>query len=110
MTQDKREPLFTFDTSNPQVISIFISQTGKDITDGDTSVMEDLVENIDQSLRNAGYMYNITLDVSKDTVTITPYEHVESFNQEVFDLIAEELQFTDNLLRGDEEDMNEDEE
>jgi hypothetical protein len=108
MTQEKIDPIFTFETSDPRVVLISLSQTGKDITNGDTSALEDMAENIDQSLRGAGYMYDININTEEGTVTITPFEHIESFNQEVFDLIAEELQFTDNLLRGDSEEDTED--
>ncbi len=111
MTQETHNPLFTFDTTNREVVLLALSETGKDLVGGNmSSVFEDLAENIDQSLRNAGYIYNIEVDTEAEQISIKPFENVEPFNQEVFDIIAEELLFTDNLLRDDEDgDMDEDE-
>lgn len=100
MTKHAPEPVFSFETSDPKIVRISISKTGKDIIAQDIeNIFTDLAENIDQSLRTAGYMYNIVADMKNHTMNITPFEDIESFNQEVFDIIAEELQFTDNLVR-----------
>ena len=104
MTQTQQDPIFTFDTTDPAIVSISLSKTGKDIVQENTqSVLEELGENIDQSLRGAGYMYNISIDEEASQIRITSFEGSDAFNQEVFDLIAEELQFSDNLLRDQED-------
>lgn len=104
MSQQKQSnPIFLFETSDPTVVHISISEYGQEkLNNNAEDILEDLVDNLDVSLRNAGYMYNITLDALAQTVDIAPYEGVEGFNQEVFDLIAEELQFSDTMVRGEE--------
>lgn len=97
-------PIFLFETTNPKVVHISFSESGKEKVGSDSSsILEDLVENIDQSLRGAGYMYDLKLDLSQETIDIEPFEGIESFNQEVFDLISEELQFSDILIRDEDE-------
>jgi hypothetical protein len=110
MTSETQNPIFTFDTTNPTLVSISLSETGKEIIGDNTeSVLEDLIENIDQSLRGAGYIYDITSDIEAEQIYIKPFEGTDAFNQEVFDLIAEELQFSDSLLRDEEETTLDDE-
>ena len=103
MSQKHNDPIFIFNTSDASVVSIGLSTTGLDLVQDTTSVFEDLLENLDLSLKNAGYMYNIDADITLGQITIKPFEDIVPFNQEVFDIIAEELQFTDNLIRSEEE-------
>jgi len=110
MTKENNNPLFTFDTTNPTIVTLSLSPEGREIAGENSShIFDDLVENLDQSLRNAGYMYNIQANMADEQISIKPFENIEPFNQEVFDIIAEELLFTDNLLRGDEDGDMEDE-
>lgn len=103
MIQTHQDPIFTFDTADSSIVRISLSETGKDLArENIEGVLEDLMENIDQSLRGSGYIYNITLNKEELQIDITSFDSTESFNQEVFDLIAEELQFSDSLLRDEE--------
>lgn len=102
--QEDTNTIFSFETSDPRVVSITLSTLGKDKVDEPASVFEDLLENLDQNLRTAGYIYNIQLTDDSDGIVIKPFEDEEEFNQEVFNLIAEELDFMDKLLNDDSED------
>lgn len=98
------DPIFLFETTDPKIVHIAISTFGKEKIGKESGhVLEDLVDNIDQNLRGAGYIYDVQLNLDTETIDIEPFEGIESFNQEVFDIISEELQFSDMLLRDEEE-------
>lgn len=108
MSQE-HNPLFTFNTENPNLVIIGFSDKHTDIPRSNFSdIFENLAEHIDQSLRNAGYIYDITVDMPSFTLSIRPFEGADGFNQETFDIIAEELLFADNFVQ-ERDDIAEDE-
>lgn len=103
---ESADPIFILETSDPKVVHIELSKTGREtIGDGTDDVIEDLAENIDQNFKSSGYIYNVCVGKDGETIDITPFEDEDDFSQEVFNIIAEELNFMDNLVSdvGDEE-------
>ncbi len=104
--QEDANTIFSFETSDPTVVTIGLSPIGKDKVDDAASVFEDLLENLDQNLRTSGYIYDIQLIDNDEGITIKPFEDGEEFNQEVFNLIAEELDFMDKLVTDEDEELD----
>lgn len=68
------------------------------VGDDASSTFEDLMENIDQNFRSGGYIYDLQINDTEDGIVIKPFEDDEEFNQEVFNLISEEVDFMDKLV------------
>lgn len=101
---EKTSAVFVLDTTDPKVVTITLSDLGQELVGDDAaSTFEDLMDNIDQNFRTAGFMYELTLLNDGNGIEIRPFEDGDDFTQEVFNLIAEELDFMDSLVNNQDE-------
>lgn len=94
----EKNTLFTFESADPKIVTIGLSPLGREKIEDVTSVIEDLMDNIDQNFRTEGYLYDIRLSDDEEGIEIRPFEDGDEFNQDVFNVISEELEFMDNLV------------